>query len=230
MKTIKVKSNVFLMLFVLFAGEQVQAQFAGDVFFNNPSIAIAEGGKIQVEIQAFMGTSPFGAVQLDIVFDPTQLNIITVKPGSNEKLQNGFTFHEKDGVLSIIALNSESETVPIGTVSLVLIEVAPLTPAGSVINVSTQVRTLLRQDSSAFSSSNGVGLEIAVTNPNPANTLENTLSTVSSVTVVDSNNELYNRAFALRPEGAVVTLMILDENNNVSTTQISTTNPEIPSE
>lgn len=227
MKKLKKDIGVLFLLSTLIGWQSAQAQFAGDVFFANPSIAIVEGGQSQIEVMAFMGDSTFGAVQLNLTYDPAKLAIVSVQPGSTPELQNGFTIRQQGGVLSIIALNGASDTTPIGTVSLALIEVAPLTAAGTVVNVDSNVDTVLRQDSTAFSSPNGFGAEIVVTNPpnNPA-----TISAAVDTATQSISGEVYQRALELRPGGSAVSVMVLDERNNATATLVQTRDPNAPSE
>lgn len=228
-----IKKISAVIILTIFSGLQIsQAQFAGDVFFASPSVAITEGGQRQIELQAFMGDSTFGAVQLDLFYDPTKLSIVSVKPGSATELQDGFTSRQSEGKLSIIVLNGGSKDKPFGTVSLALIEVAPLTAAGTIINVGSKVDTILRQNSSAFFSPKGFGIEIVVTNPlvAPLTTLSTVSTTNTSSVKQDVDDDIHQRALALRPAGSAVTIMVLDKSNNAIATQVRTESTSIPSE
>ena len=229
--------KVFGLLFavmVLLDTHLVQAQFPGDAFFSQPSIVIPEGGQGTLQLQAFVGSDTFGAIHVTLLYDPSQLEIVSVQPGTSSVVQNGFTFTRVDAGISrinIIALNSQSLTRPIGTVSLALLEVRPLAAAGSVINIRNVLRQTLRQDSSAFFVPRGFAAEIVVTDP--GTTVARSARIVKAsrpVTVVTetSDADLYSRATALRPVGSTLDLMILDSNNRASPRRLRTQKSDVP--
>lgn len=220
MKLMKRRFTGILLLVVLTGWQPAQAQFAGDVFFVEPSIAIAEGGEGQLEVAVFTGAAPFGAAQFDLIYKPQELVVTSVRPSSVPEIKDSFTFSEKEGVLSIVAINGGSKTKPIGTVPVAVIGVAPLTPAGSVIHLSSQVDMVLRQDSSEFSSPAGFGMDIVVTNQAMAST--NSFSLQADAPPAVPGDDLYQRAKALRPEGSKVRLMVLDGDSNASPTIVET--------
>lgn len=220
MKNLKNKIGALFLLTMLFSWQSVHAQFAGDVFFAEPSIAIGQGGQGQIEVLAFMGASTFGATQVDLHYNPAELSIVSVKPGTSTEVQNGFTFRNQDGVLSIIALNSQSATDPIGTVSLALVDVQPLSPAGSRIFISSNVDTMLRQDSTAYSFPRGFGMEIVVTSASAA--VASTSSTPVTLDKEEVSDDVYRRALELRSEGAKVKMMLLNKQGEAVETLVQT--------
>lgn len=228
MKTWNHPKGLLLIMLCLFAAPAVHAQFPGDVFFKVPSIAINEGGEGILEIQVFAGDDVFGAAQFSLVYAPDQLEVLVAEPGSSAAVRNGFTITESEGRVSIIALNSASLTQPIGTVSVARLEVRPLVAAGSRIAIGTIVNQVLRQDSSAFPTPNGFGGEIVVTNPNAM--IADTASVQQGEITPLPGDPLYQRAVAVRPAGATVTLMMLDARNGASTARIRTTTPGVVSD
>jgi len=220
MKKLKNEIGALFLLTLLLSGQPAHAQFAGDVFFAEPSIAIGQGGQGQIEVLAFMGSSTFGATQVNLNYNPAELSIVSVQPGLSSEVQNGFTFRNENGVLSLIALNSQSTTEPIGTVSLARIEVTPLVPAGSRIFVSSNVDTMLRQDSSAYSFPRGFGMEIVVTSGTAK--VANSSNKPVTLDKAEVSQDVYQRALELRSEGAKVKMMLLNKNGDAIETLVQT--------
>ena len=155
------------------------AQFAGDVFFKNPSIAAEAGGTAEFEVQAFTGSRPLGAAHLDFIYDPSLLEVVAVKAGDAvEFVDDGLMSKRRSaaGLTSFVALNSVSLNNPFGTVSFAKITVRPLASAGQTIPVSLRVNGMLDTGSMAYASTSGFNGEVVVTSP------------VTSPSSVSSNN------------------------------------------
>lgn len=221
MKTRKAISGLFVALAML-GWQSASAQFAGDVFFIEPSVAIPAGEQKRVEVAAFAGAATFGAAQFDLLFNPAELEIIAVHPGDSPELQEGFSYRHDNGKVSIIAVNGASHTSPIGTVSLGFIEVRPLAPAGSIVRIRANVQAMLQQDSTAFAASNGFGLDIAVTSPEAGNLTNRQANATAQPGVT---GDIVQRALELRPKGSTVTMMVLNENNYAIPVTVSTAEP-----
>lgn len=202
--------GLFVVCALLFT-PSVKAQFAGDLFFADPSVAIPEGEQGTLEVQVFSGSDTFGAAQFDLVFDPERIEVVSVRPGNVPELHDGLTFVQSEGRVSIIVVNSGSLDVPFGTSSLAEIEVRPLTAAGSVISVGNQVEEVLRQDSTPYAFSAGLGAEVVVTDA--AAHAVSVQSESSEPVEVEPGSDLHNRILAMRRPGSVVTLIELDEDH-----------------
>ena len=159
MKTLKIATLVSLAALVGSTG--AFAQFPGDLFFLDPSVAVVEGGTAELEVVVFAGANVLGASLFDVTFDPAEVEV-TLEPGNAALLEKGFVSRVSPGTASIVNLNSESLTDPIGTVSLARVLVRPLGPAGSVVNLSISVRSLLRQDTTPFPSARGFSGQVVV--------------------------------------------------------------------
>lgn len=225
---IVIRAIVLACISLIFTGA-AQAQFPGDVFFQNPSIAIQEGGTGQIEVVTFAGTDVLGAAQFDIVFDPSALEVVGVTPGSAEELERTMVSKVSNGKVSVIILNDRSLTKPFGTVSLVRIDVRPLLPAGSRINLVTDVKEILMQDSTTFGSFFGFGGEVVVTSA--ISTITQTASQSSAGSSVPvAEGELMDRAALLRRPGSVVSLMVLDQENIASEQRVLLQDPSVPTD
>lgn len=205
-----------------FASLSSHAQFAGDVFFDSPSVAVSQNGTVELSLSAFSGAFVFGAAQVSLTFDPQKLEIVSVIAGTAKEIQPSFSYKLNSGKVGILVLNSNSLTQPIGTVNLAKIQVRSIAPINTYTNISTQVHSILRQDSTAFSSPQGYSAEILTTAP--------TISTSAFKANLRSlpqdkqtAEDLEMRALQLRPEGALVRLKQIN-NSVVSETAIQTGN------
>ncbi|HEX2255012.1 MAG TPA: hypothetical protein VHQ65_17230, partial [Thermoanaerobaculia bacterium] len=129
-----------------------EAQFRGDMFFAQPSQAVAEDGTATFEVLLFAGADVVGATHFDVVFDPVLAEIVGVEAGTTEQLAPGHVAVTSPGRAAVVDLNATSLTQPIGTASLARITLRPLAPAGTRVPLSIQVRSVLRQDSGAVAS------------------------------------------------------------------------------
>ena len=108
------------------------------------------------------------------------------------------------------------------TLNLAKIKVRSLAPAGSYTYISTQVQSILRQDSSGFSSLDGFSAEILMM-ASSANTTALKANGQSLKLNAQTDEELKIRAKQLRPEGALVKLKVLN-NSVVSGATVKTGN------
>ncbi len=159
MKALKV--TILVCLAALVSSTSAFAQFPGDVFFLDPSVAVAEGGTAELEVVVFAGANVVGATLLDVAFDPAAAEV-SLERGGSALLEKGFVSRVSAGTASVVNLNSASLTDPIGTVSLARVLVRPLGPAGSTVNLAISVRSLLRQDSTPFPSARGFSGQVLV--------------------------------------------------------------------
>ena len=111
-------ASVLSAILVFGLAAPAQAQFAGDLFFADPSVAIPADGEGTPEVQVFAGAETFGAAQFELLFDPARLEIAAVRPGDAPELQEVFSVRREDGRVAIIVANSGSLDVPFGTASL----------------------------------------------------------------------------------------------------------------
>jgi len=223
---IKMKYKLILGCLVFAFCQVTQAQFAGDIFFAEPSVSVSEGEEVQVELLTFSGAVPFGAVQVELDYDPTQLEITQVEKGNAVELQSVFKAKQlAPGKASFIAVNSDSTTSPIGTVSIATFVIKPLVSAGSLVNVSSNVIKILDADSNEYGQSNGFGLEVAVTAASQTTqTLVLGQSTASLSLTNSSVADDQQRARRLRPAGSIVEL----KEPNTSSREVKVIDPTIP--
>lgn len=133
-------------------------------------------------------------------------------PGSSNAIQNSFAYEKRAGEVRLLTLNAKSATEPSGTVSLANLMIRPKAPAGSVVEASLNVTESLQQDETPYTQSNGLGLELVVTQPSQAASSLRSLDVSSQSVEQDSepstDPSLVERAERLRPAGSTVTLMV----------------------
>ncbi len=144
------------------------AQFVGDMFFAQPSVAVAEGGTATLEAELFSGAIPLGAAHFDLLYDPSQVEVVGVSAGSTREIENGVaSAPAAPGRTGIVALNGASLDHPIGTESLARITLRPLVPAGSIVFFQLAPRSLLRTNSTSFPAGRGFFGELVVVSAGP---------------------------------------------------------------
>lgn len=220
---------ILLAVVLLLMPLSARAQFRGDVFFANPSVSVPAGGVAVLEVQMFSGSDVVGATHIDIIFDPTRAEIAAVEPGTTAELVDGVASATSPGRVGIVTLNGKSLLQPFGTVSLAKVRVKPLVPAGERVSLSIQVRSLLRQNNTAFPSFQGFSGEILVVSaPNSPN-LSSTLSASSALSAEDAAG----RARTFRRPGLAVDLLEFETRNGtvfVNTRQVVVPDSAAPAE
>ncbi|MEM8994549.1 MAG: hypothetical protein AAGF23_07130 [Acidobacteriota bacterium] len=129
----------------LAAAPGARAQFLGDVFFANPSVAVAPGQTAELEVVLFAGAEPVGATHIEVEFDAARARVVAVEPGQAE-MERAFSSDVIPGRLSFVALNTVSLEQPIGTVLLARLQIRPNGGTGSRVPLAITVRDILGQD------------------------------------------------------------------------------------
>src|SRR3954469_2331291 len=101
----KIQLTLLVGVALLLAPTIVRAQFQGDVFFAQPSVAIPEGGTAVLEVQMFSGSDVVGATQVDFIFDPAQAKVVKVEPGTTPQLANGLATVTSGNRVALVDLN-----------------------------------------------------------------------------------------------------------------------------
>lgn len=219
---------------LLLVAAPAHAQFVGDVFFADPSIAVPEGGTAVFEVQVFTGIQVLGAAHFDVVYDPAQLEVVSVDAGTTPELAPGHVSVTTPGRVAVVDLNGESLTRPFGTSSLARIEVRPLVSAGTRVPLSIQVRSLLRPDSvTPVSGGRGFSGEVVVVSALQSST-SSPLQVRGAAKAGDGDrSDLEQRALELRRPGLAVDLYELETKGNGFTAvrhRVVVPDPAAPSE
>lgn len=225
-----IRTILVLAAALLLAPAASQAQFPGDLFFAEPSVAVPEGGVATFEVLLFSGAHVVGATHFEVIVDPTQAEVVGVEAGATAQLASGHAAVISPGRAAVVDLNGESLTQPIGTSSLAHIQVRPLVGAGSRIPLSIQVRSLLRQDLLPLPGGRGFGGELLVVSAGPVGQA----ATVTSVaTPATDDADTARRAAELRRPGLAVDLLDFETRGaNVSAVprRVVVPDPAAPSE
>jgi hypothetical protein len=142
---------------------------------------------------------------------------------------DGVASANSPGKVGIVTLNGKSLLQPFGTVSLAKVRVKPLVAAGERVNLSIQVRSLLRQNNTAFPSSQGFSGEILVTSASNSPTLSST----SNASTALSAEDVAGRARTFRRPGLAVELLEFETRNGaviVNTRQVVVPDSAAPAE
>ena len=216
LKTAAVAAGLFCL-----APSAAWAQFAGDVFFETPSVAIPAGETGQLDLVIFTGGEAFGAASVRLDFDPDALEIVDVAADTDAVRLLDVHWSQTDGSLSIVTLNGAALDAPIGTVRIAGITVRPLAGAGSVIDVDATLDDALTADSDGFASRQAFDAEIVVTTPSAASAMLSAAPDNAGAPLAVRSGPLHDRARRLAPDGAVVALRAPDG----STVRVTTARP-----
>lgn len=208
-------SSLVLMITMLLASTHSYAQFAGDVFFDEPSVAVDQGETRELSLSVFSGASVFGGAQIRLTYDPSELEIVDIKVGNTEEIQDFFRFQESPGEIEFMTLNTKSLEVPFGTINLAKITVRAIAPPGTVALVNSSIESMLKGDSSQFSNSSGFSSEVVITAPpsmsrSTTQLVSRNTTPSPELSATGDDPQLKERALALRPEGSTVTLKVYD--------------------
>lgn len=202
MKTrMKTQTNTLCVLALTALAPAASAQFVGDMFFATPSVAVAEGDSVELDIVTFSGALAVGAAHLEIAFDPALLAIDEVLAVNPTGITPQVVDQPLAGRVGIAWLNDDSLSAPFGLITLARVRARPLAPAGTTIDLSITARGLLKTDATPFPATQGFGGEIVVV---AAAAL--TAADDSTQTAVDG--ALSARAARLGRPGQSVTLMV----------------------
>lgn len=147
-----------------FTKNSAMAQFRGDVYFAESSVAVAAGADATLEIRTFTGASVLGAIHFEFLFGPDELEIVKVEAGTTAEFSNAFRYASFADRIGIVALNAESVAKPFGTISLARLTVRPKVVAGKTISIRVAARDAIDTDAHRLNT-RGFGASIAVISP-----------------------------------------------------------------
>jgi hypothetical protein len=160
-----IRTATFSLVLLACLSSSAWAQYAGDVFFRDPSVAARQGEQATLEIQTFTGAQVLGGAHFILRFDPGQLSVEEVRPGASPQFQDALVSRPVAGGVGVVTLNGTSLSQPFGTVGLVDVVVRPLAPPGTEVEVSIEVVSLVDGESGSFPQQAGLSATILVTPP-----------------------------------------------------------------
>ncbi len=164
------------MLAALTTGRGLSAQFPGDVYFADPAVTVPIGGVAELAIDAYLGSSPLGAIHLHVEFDAGSAEVVGFDGPTDAALQDNFGQVTQPGRFSAVLFNGKSGTAPIGTVRLGVLRLKPSVGVGQSVALQIRVQTMLDASTTPFAQSQGFRAVVSVSSPN------NTLRSSSRVT------------------------------------------------
>jgi hypothetical protein len=141
------------------------AQFKGDVYFQPISVTAEVGATVELPIVAFTGSTPLGATHIEVEFDPSKAEVLSVLPGKTvgkdkKTIETFVTYKSIPGKTSLIALNKTSLSNPFGTVEVARLQVKPLLSSGELVYFNINVIKLLNTKSETFDKDAGFSGDI----------------------------------------------------------------------
>jgi len=189
------------------------AQFAGDVFFQDPSVAASTGGEVSLSLQTFAGADAFGAAQLGVSWPQADLTLISVTPNQIFTDNGGFVVENSGGFSSFVLGNAESLDSPIGTVDLVTVVFRVDAAAGTVIPVDVELTDYLFTDGTQ-NFGRALGAEIVSTAGLTESVSANDESILNGseglVVSIQEGDPLFDRAARLRQPGSELNLIVVE--------------------
>lgn len=217
------KNIISVSMFALLAIIQsASAQFVGDVFYDDPSVSIEDGGTVEFDLLVFTGVEVVGGVEVVVTYDQNSLTVSNIRPGADFDAADEFFSRNEPGALSIIVANGSSVADPSGAIVLASFQVTATGAVGDRFTLATENKAVLTSDLSQITGGD-FDAEIVIqsirTKPNLNSTLDNQ---PNDVTAVYPGNSLYERLATLRRPGEVVEL----SNGDGSTQRLMLVVPE----
>lgn len=190
---------VLCMLTALISAQPASAQFVGDVYFIQPSIAVPSGNSGDLELAIFTGDKPFGATVVTLTFDPARVSIEGITEGINADDKLRLQWVIENGVVRIVAVNANSLQQPFGSVAIAKLRVRATGAPGERIVIRSAVSKALFADRSLVRAGTGFDAEIIIGQPQSA--------AAGPTILLGNQSPLAERAKRLRPPGSEVRMI-----------------------
>lgn len=139
------------------------AQFAGDVFFEEPSPFVVEGDTVTLRVQTFTGTQRFGAGLVDVAFNPIEFELLEIRSVESVQLSSTAVSTPLLAGAGFALYNTRSLVEPFGSMTLVEIVGRPLVSAGAATQVTLLPRQILQTSGAPFAAFRGFSATLTVT-------------------------------------------------------------------
>lgn len=159
-----IRTLLFTLVLLGLFSTSAFAQFAGDVFFEDPSVAAPRGQQVILRVQTFTGSTVLGAAHLVLRFDPGSLAIDEVRAGKAAEFDELFV-QTGVGEVTVLMMNGASLENPFGTVDLLEVVARPVASVGRDTEVTLEVISLLDEGSEPFAAAAGFAVQISVISP-----------------------------------------------------------------
>src|SRR5436309_2054997 len=140
---------------------------------------VQAGAQLGIEIAINVGTTPLGAYEIAVTYDPAVLTVASVAGGSTAQFSgNPTTNTPTPGTTNLSGFQSASLTSPTGIVSVAMITFDVAATASTTTDIGLTVKTLFDTDSVAILPATGTGCSVSVTGA--GSTTTSTTSTTST--------------------------------------------------
>lgn len=178
-----------------------QAQFPGDVFVENPSIASAPGEIVEVSFLAFSGDVPFGATGIIVNYDRAALKFLDATRTVDGLSVPADTSLDTDNGLILAAVNGEELDGPLGTVELATLRFRIDQSAVGRYDIGATARGFVDTTGRQFGTGRAFGAEIFV------NASQSALRQSTQTVAKTDTDTLTQRARLLRRPGYAVDIV-----------------------
>lgn len=195
------------LLLLSFAPFVADAQYPGDVYFAQSSVALGAGATADLPIQLYAGASPVGGARFVVRYDPAEILLEGAEPVPGAPLSHVSAAAISPGRFGVAVTNGVSSTAPIGSVDLARIRVRAVAPAGTTATLTIESVELLTTSKAPFAVARGFACQVVITSaPMTANAAVRAL-TLDPAT--DPSPAETAAALAARPAGHVVRIFRL---------------------
>ncbi|GAB2189892.1 hypothetical protein MAH1_15000 [Sessilibacter sp. MAH1] len=133
-------SKILMAMVLLCCWQGANAQFIGDVFFDENNVTVSAGQQLTLPAIFFAGADPMGGVEFEVSFDPAVLSLVDITAADGD-FSGLFSSHQNnDGNYAIVVSNQTSLTAPTASVPLVNLIFEIVGSAGDTAQVQTTVR------------------------------------------------------------------------------------------
>ncbi len=144
---------------------------------------VQAGAQLGIEIAINVGTTPLGAYEIAVTYDPAVLTVASVAGGSTAQFSGSPTTNTPTpGTTNISAFQSASLTMPTGVVSVAMITFNVAATASAATAIGLTVKTLFDTNSVAILPATGTGCSVSVTGTGSTTTSTTSTTIATSTT------------------------------------------------
>ena len=180
------------------------AQFVGDVFFDEPSVAARENETASLILSAFGGAHVIGAAHFQIEFDPQKLEFLGIDPIAPYDSEGALQFEYSNGVVEVISANFANSDQPLGVARMAELRLKPIGTVGDIVPINLSNIKVLLTDLTEISSG-ALGGEVVITAAATSMAVSADLKSTSTKVDVAEGSAL-DRAQRMRRPGSVVSI------------------------
>lgn len=157
------KTAALALIALVLSLTEARAQFVGDLFYEDSSVAVAAGETATLDLNFFSGATAFGAAEVELSWNPSELELLDVSLPANvaATLTQVTETDAAAGTLKLAVINLSNINDPIGTVIMARLTVKPLVGTGLVTLTASQAAALTTART-AYARNGGAVAELVV--------------------------------------------------------------------